>query len=454
MSVNNVMKRIASGLEKITTETIPSEVLNIAKSSIIDTCGVAIAGSNTPSAKKIHAVVAESFRDGNCTVLGNDITLNVFGAAVANGASAHALDFDDNCYAGIVHGSAVVLPAVLAVAQDNSSSGKKLLTSFIAGLEAQFAVAKAFSNDIYHRGWWTTSVLGVIGSAAGASKLLNLDKDATSHALGLAIVGGGATRSVRGTHAKHYYCGLAAERGITAARLALNGATGPLDVFEDLNGVNTVLNGGKFDTKYIDAIGKDFSILEPGIDIKKYPVCYASHTAVDGVKELLYLNNINSSNIKKIICTVPPVVASNLTFPEPSNPTEAQFSLEFAIATIIQHGSLDLTHLEDDFIRSPSLKNISKRVFMDIGVLPKGKIYNKNICPEWAQVEIMTNDGGHYKTFVGSPEGSAMRPLPEKLLYKKFTECLVYARTDRNAEKLYEKLRNIDQIENSLTLFD
>jgi len=454
MSTNNVVNRIAIGLEKITTESIPTKVLNIAKSCIIDTCGVAIAGSTTSSAKNIHAVVTESFRDGHCTVLGRTNTLNVFGAALANGVSAHALDFDDNCYAGIVHGSAVVLPSVLAVAQENSSSGNELLYSFIAGLEAQFAVAKAFSNDIYDRGWWTTSILGVIGSAAGACKLLNLDKEATSHALALAIVGGGATRSVRGTDAKHYYCGLAAERGVTAAKLALNGATGPLNVFEDLNGIKKVFNGDKFENKYIDMIGEEFSILEPGIDIKKYPVCYASHAAVDGVKELIDLNNIHSSNIKKIICTVPPVVASNLTFPNPANRTEAQFSLEFAIATIIEHGSLDLTHLEDKFVKSSRLKRVSELVCMKVSNLPKEKIDNKCICPEWAEVEIMTNDGSCYKIFVGAPVGSANRPLPEKLLYRKFSECLTFAKTDINTKKLYERLLNIDQIENSKALFN
>lgn len=454
MSTNNVINRITLGLEKITAESISAEVFNIAKSCIIDTCGVAIAGSTTRSARNIHSVVKESFRDGNCTVLGNTNTLNVFGAAVANGASAHALDFDDNCYAGIVHGSAVVLPSVLAVAQENSSSGNELLSSFIAGLEAQFAVAKALSNNIYDRGWWTTSILGVIGSAAGACKLLNLNREATSNALALAIVGGGATRSVRGTDAKHYYCGLAAERGITAAKLALNGATGPLNVFEDFNGITKVLNGDKFERKYIDMIGKEYCILKPGMDIKKYPVCYASHAAIDGVKELIDLNNINSFNIKKIICTVPPVVASNLTFPNPVNRTEAQFSLEYAIATIIEHGSLDLTHLEDKFVKSSRLKRVSELVYMNVSNFPKEEIDNKFICPEWAEIEIMTNDGMCYKTFVGAPVGSANRPLPEKLLYRKFSECLTYAKNDINPKELYERLLNIDQIENSSTLFD
>ena len=91
---------------------------------------------------------------------------------------------------------------------------------------------------------------------------------------------------------------------------------------------------------------------------------------------------------------------------------------------------------------------------MNVSNLPKEEIDNKFICPEWAEIEIMTNDGMCYKTFVGAPVGSANRPLPEKLLYKKFSECLTYAKNDTNPKELYERLLNIDQVENSSTLFD
>ena len=453
MSKNNVIDRLTYGLQKLNKNTIPTNVMEIAKNCIIDTVGVTIAGSVTPSAKKIYFSATETFKNGNCTILGCDKTLNAAGAALTNGAAAHALDFDDNCYAGIVHGSAVVLPTVLALAQENSLNGEKLLISFIAGLEIQFAIAKAFSNEIYDRGWWTTSLLGAIGSAASASKLLDLDTEATSNALALAAVGAGATRAVRGTHAKHFYCGLAAERGITTAKLAKNGAIGPLNAFEDVNGLTKVLNGDKFDPTKIDNIGKDFNMIEPGVDIKKYPVCYASHSAIDGVKSILEGNNLNPNMIKKIICTVPPVVGSNLTFPNPKNMSEAQFSLEFAIATVVKDDSLNLSHLTDKFINSNSLKAIQKKVFMKVNNLSVEQSKHKNICPEWADIEIIMNDSTVYKTFVSSPVGSSRRPLPERLLYKKFHDCLTYAETDNNVEKLYESLRSIESVHNLKSLF-
>ena len=155
-----IISRLTSGIKKLNTIKIPKEIVNIAKNLIIDISGVTFAGSRTKSASLIYNLAEETYLEGNCEIIGMKKKLNPAGAAFVNGAFGHSLDFDDNCYAGVVHGSSVVFPAVLACAQQNKLSGAELLKSFIIGLEIQFAVAKAFSNDIYHKGWWTTSVFG------------------------------------------------------------------------------------------------------------------------------------------------------------------------------------------------------------------------------------------------------------------------------------------------------
>ena len=118
----------------------------------------------------------------------------------------------------------------------------------------------------------------------------------------MAISGVGSIRAVRGTDAKHYYCGRAAESGVIANLLAMEGSTGPLDVFEDRNGIISILNDKAFEHSHINNIGKEFSLLTPGVDIKKYPVCYASHAAADGIKSIIESKNIPIENIDKIIC--------------------------------------------------------------------------------------------------------------------------------------------------------
>ncbi|MDG1430762.1 MAG: MmgE/PrpD family protein [Paracoccaceae bacterium] len=449
----HAIQALADAVVSLEFESIPGDVLNQAKRCVIDVCGVTLAGAKTESAKILFDTATETYGAGCCDIVGTPHRLNAPGAAFANGTAAHALDFDDNCYAGIVHGSAVVFPAVLAVAQQRGATGAELLLGFLAGLEVEFAVAKALSNSIYDKGWWTTSVLGVIGSAAGAAKIAGLDREKMEHTLALAAVGAGATRAVRGTAAKHYYCGRAAESGVIAAIAAMHGATGPANVFEDQSGFAQVLNGGEFDAKKVEGLGIEFGISDPGVDIKKYPVCYASHAAADAVKEIMGAEGLRANDIVSLTCTVPSVVASNLTYPAPRTPAEAQFSLHFAIAAIIVHGDITLEHLTTEMLSSAPIKRLLKLIEVKVGDIPLQHRSSSLICPEWGYVELTTRCGDHKTSFVGSPLGSASRPMSEEMLKKKFNACAQHGDYNNSASVLYDKILNIENLQNARDLF-
>ena len=448
-----VIEKLAAGIINLNSSTFPENVESIAKELIVDVSGAILAGSCTSSVHSIFDVASEIYSPGNCDIIGTNKSFNPSGAAFVNGASAHSLEFDDNCYAGVVHGSAVVFPAVLAFAQHKGLSGLDLLKSFIVGLETEFAVAKAFSNSIYDKGWWTTSVLGSIGSAAGVASLAKTNNREIENALSLAISGVGATRAVRGTSAKQYYCGRAAENGIISNFLAMKGSIGPLDVFEDRNGIISILNNKAFEHSYINNIGKEFGLLNPGVDIKKYPVCYASHAAADGVKSIIVSKQIAIENIDKIICTVPPIIASNLTFHNPNTIKEAQFSLEFAIATMLKYGDIKLEHLSSEYIMNSDIKNLIKKVKMNVSKLPENVKPSRKICPEWSSVELFTKSGERHEKFVGAPLGSSINPLPENMLFKKFHSCVKFSKINLATKSIYEKLINIEKVKNCRELF-
>ncbi len=448
-----VIQSLADAVVSLQLEAIPDDVIIDAKRCLIDICGVTLAGAKTQSAKMLLDTATETYAAGCCDVVGTLHKLNASGAAFANGSAAHALDFDDNCYAGIVHGSAVVFPAVLAVAQQRGATGAELLLGFIAGLEIEFAVAKALSNSIYDKGWWTTSVLGAIGSAAGVAKIADLDREKTEHTLALASVGAGATRAVRGTAAKHYYCGRAAESGVTAAVAAMQGATGPANAFEDQSGIAQVLNDGVFNPAEVEALGMEFGICDPGVDLKKYPVCYASHASADAVKEIMEAEGLRAENVASITCTVPPVVASNLTYPSPRTPAEAQFSLHFAIALIILHGDITLEHLTTEVLSNAPIKRLLQRIDVKVGDIPEQYRSSSLVCPEWGYVELITQSGDRKCCFVGSPLGSALRPMSEEMLQKKFNACSQFGDYNRSAPALYEKILNIENLQNVRDLF-
>ena len=479
-----IISRLTSGIKKLNTIKIPKEIINIAKNLIIDISGVTFAGSRTKSASLIYNLAEETYLEGNCEIIGMKKKLNPAGAAFVNGAFGHSLDFDDNCYAGVVHGSSVVFPAVLACAQQNKLSGAQLLKSFIIGLEIQFAVAKAFSNDIYHKGWWTTSVFGSVGSTAGTASLLGLKTNKIYHkgwwttsvfgsvgstagtasllglktnkiknALSISLSGVGAVRAIRGTNAKHYYCGKSAENGILSSNIAKKGATGPNDVFEDRNGILKILNDNEFNYEFIKNIGEDFSLLDPGVDIKKYPVCYASHAAADGINSILKSKKIKIREISQVICTVPPIIASNLTYNNPKTVKEAQFSMQFSIAMIIKFGSIKLNFLDDQYISDEDTKKLMEIIDMRVGELPNNIKKSEIICPEWSNVKLFDKSGNCYEKFVGAPIGSAKKPLDQVMLFNKFKSCIEFSGISKSPDYLYNKLINIEEIKNCRKLF-
>lgn len=450
---STIVETLAGKISAFDLDNVPSDVRATASRCLIDISGVTIAGSNTDSANRARSHCAETYAPGNCRLIGSSTVLSAPGAALANGVAAHALDFDDNSYAGVVHGSAVVFPAVLSIAQQQAVSGKDLLDAFIVGLETEFALGKAFTNSIYDKGWWTTSVLGGFGAVAGAVRLMHMEPEAIARALSFVAVGAGAIRALRGADTKHFYCGRAAEAGVVAAMMADRGGSAPLDAFEDRNGVLRIINDSLFEDEYIEQLGLGFFLKDPGVDIKRYPVCYASHAAIDAVLEILNSNKLAPEDITDVTCLVPPVVASNLSFTAPVTGEQAQFSMQFSIAAAILFGNVGLDHLRQGTLENADLRDLMHRVTMNVSDLPSGAESRTDISPEWAKVSVITQAGMKHEIFCGSARGSSAHPLSDTEVDEKFIICAEQAIEPQHVSSCLASLRSLDEVCDVRSLF-
>ncbi|HEY9212731.1 MAG TPA: MmgE/PrpD family protein [Ancylobacter sp.] len=419
------LQRIAGWSSTLTLEAVPDEVRGVARACFIDTLGVALAGSRTEVARRAQAVATVVGAPGACAVLGADARLAAPSAAFANATAAHALDFDDNCYAGVVHGSAVIVPAAFAMAQAVNASGAELLTAFIAGSEAEYALGSAATMSLYDRGWWTTGVLGPIGAAAAAARLLGLTANATASALGIALAGTGGAKAAFGTDAKPLLAGRAAEAGIIAALLAANGASGPHDAAEHKRGFAGLFNGGVFDPVAFGSLGTQWRLLDPGIDIKRIPVCLSSHAAVDAVVELVARNGVPLNDIVSIVCDVPPIVIANLIHDRPATKQQAQFSMPFAVAVSLRFGDLTLAHLDDALVNDPALVALMAKVEMVTGPTWDDPAALR-AAPEGAYVRLELRDGTVLTGYRAFPRGAAASPLSAAEIDAKFLGCTAH----------------------------
>lgn len=451
--VATAIRRIAEWSAGLSFDAVPDAVLSVGRNCLIDTIGVALAGASTPVAAIARTVACASAGAGPASVLGSGRKLTAPAAAFVNGTAAHALDFDDNCYAGVVHGSAVIAPASLAAAEMADLSGADLLTAFIAGSEVEYAVGAAAGPSLYDRGWWTTGVLGPIGAAAASARALRLDARQTADAIALAASGVGGAKACFGTDAKALLCGRAAEAGLLAALLARQGASGPWKVLEHPLGVAGLMNGGVFDASAIASLGRTWRLLHPGIDVKRMPVCLSSHAAVDAAMALVSENRIDITHIRRITCDVPPIVRANLAYDRPGTPQEAQFSMSFAVSAYLSFGDLRLDHLRPEVLIDPAVVELMAKVGMVTGRRwddPGARM----ATPEGAHVTVELTDGPVLECFRGHARGSAVYPLSTDEMDAKFLACAALTLGHRPAERLLPLLRCIEEQKHVRSFFN
>jgi len=443
-------ERLADWSAGLAFEAIPRRIAAIAKTCLVDTFGVALAGSAAPLSG-ITSSLAE--KDGPCAILGTRKRGTVQAAAFANASAAHALDFDDNCYAGLVHASAVVAPAVQAIGERQGLDGRSLLAAFVAGLEVEFAVGRAMPNVLYDRGWFTTALLGAIGAAAGASRALSLSPAQTANALGYAIAATGGSRIAIGSDAKPLIAGRAAALGVEAALLAEAGMSAPRDAIEGRGGLADLLVAGPFALHHLDRLGRSWGLEDPGIDRKPYPVCLSAHAAIDALDEILAQTDTAPEDVAAIEADVPAVVAGNLRHPSPLTAQQAQFSLPFALGCRLCFGEVSLDHLSDALLANRELRSAMEKVRMTTSVRWNAGIPSLSSFPEGAFVTLLTKGGKRLEAFVGAARGTVRNPMTERQIDEKFFVCATRALSRSQADRLHGALRGIENVADCRSLF-
>ncbi len=419
MKTPSIARRFAGfacGLERV-----DSEVRTAANRAMLDTLGVILAGGAHPSARAL----AEVTRGEGRAALATGGRADAESAALVNGTAAHVWDFDDTSYTGIMHGSAVVLPAAMALAQELGSGADSLRRAFVAGSEVAYALADLCTHEHYFRGWWSTVTLGLTGATAAAGCLLALDEDAMTSAIGLAAAASGGGKAVLGTDAKPLLVGESARRAVTFARAARAGLTGPEDAFEDERGFLKLLNQGAAVEAELETIGRRWRLCDPGLLFKTSPVCSAALAAIEQMNALMAELGASADEVAGVHAEVPQLVYESLVFQNPATPQEMQFSLPYALACAALHGRVRFEDLAPGAV-SPEKAAIMARVSVkrapDLSTDAMRKKY-----PESIRLTLTLKDGRSAAGFCGAARGMPERPLSDEELLEKFHAAGAYA---------------------------
>ena len=410
MTIQPLAQKFGNWSIGLSHDDIPIPVLLAARRAILDTIGVSAVGLE-------HAKVIAL---KNATPRNSESSDT---AAPVLGMAAHIWDFDDTSYTGIMHGSAVVFPAILVLARECNASETEVIEAFVIGSEVAYTLADICGHDHYFKGWWSTVTFGLVGATAGACRLLKLNSDMTTQAIGLAAAAAGGGKSVFGTHGKAYLVGETASRAIGFARAALAGLSGPVDAFEDNRGFFQLLNGGHAKIEEAETLGVRWRLTDPGLLFKTSPVCSAAHAAIDQMATLMTDAKALANDIVSIEAEVPDLVDISLVYPRPNSPQEAQFSLPYALACAALHGKIRLDDLDLGAIKSQQKLELMEKVKVIVAKdLSTNEMRNK--YPECARLKIMFSDGRTLNGFCGQAYGMPGRPLSNKDLLSKFHNCL------------------------------
>ncbi len=218
-------ERLAQRYAAVEFADLPQLVVDTAQLCVLDWLGVTLAGSSEPG-PRILLDMHSPVETGGASVIGHPgVRLSARDAALINGTSSHVLDFDDVNTVLIGHPSVAILGAAFALAESLGSSGRELITAFVAGYETACRVAAAVGPMSYLRGFHNTATIGTFGAAAAAAHLMGLDAELTQTTLGLAATQAAGLGCMVGTMTKSLHAGRACQNGVFAAQLAARGFT-------------------------------------------------------------------------------------------------------------------------------------------------------------------------------------------------------------------------------------
>ncbi|HKO27566.1 MAG TPA: MmgE/PrpD family protein, partial [Solirubrobacteraceae bacterium] len=223
--MDTAAERFASFSSSLTVERIPDPVLKSAKLHILDALGCGLAAHALDTAPAAREAMIETGSIGPATAIGVTYGLPPADAALVNGVTCHALDYDDTHTGAVAHVSVAVVPAALAVAQSEGADGADLLAAVVAGNEIVARLGMAVDTGFHARGFHATAVCGVFGATAAACRLQALDARTVTNALGIAgsMASGLLEYLADGSSTKRLHPGWAAHSAVIASRLAAHG---------------------------------------------------------------------------------------------------------------------------------------------------------------------------------------------------------------------------------------
>ncbi|NDL61747.1 MmgE/PrpD family protein [Acerihabitans arboris] len=409
----------------------------LARRAIVDTLACLYAGRGDFSTLAVRTA-GEPYlrRDYRARVIGGGRAPAAI-AALINGTSAHAIDYDDNFGPGMSHASAVLVPALLAAADELNAGGGQLVDAYLIGLQAQAFIGAGVGPSHYTAGWHGTSTVGCIGTAAGVAWLMGLDQAGIARALSNAVSFASGTKGQFGTPIKPLHAGWAARNAIEAAVLAQRGMRGRIDILEAPQGFGEMFGGAAPSGWDIPAIlGTRPHVIESvGVMPKRHPCCGSTHMIIDALSDLRDTHDFTDADVVSADTLVGIANQRNLAYAVPENEMQARFSMHYCVDTWLRNGALSVLDFtparvaqQTDPARLARITLRAYRAEQEAG----GKLPHR--------VTLTLRDGRRLEAERRLAKGSNTEPFSEAERRQKFIDCCAGLELP---DRLFDRLKSL-----------
>ncbi|MCA1647063.1 MAG: MmgE/PrpD family protein [Chloroflexi bacterium] len=452
----SLSQQLAGFARRLSAEQLPTDVREHVKLLVLDVAGLCLVARDEDFARAIMDVVTEMGGVPESRPLGLDAPMPAASAALVGGTLTHGHDFDDSHVGSTIHTTSSVVPAALALAEVQRSSGVEVLVTIAAGLEVNARIGLGAGDGFHRRGFHPTGVCGALAASQVAGRLLGLDAARMAQAMGISgSMASGLREAYLGgeTWAKRLHPGWAAHAGIIAARLARRDFSGPLRVLDGRFGLyNAMLGPGNWDSQRVVAgLGQEWEIRRIGF--KPYPCGVVIHPYLDALHGLMDEHRLAGSDLAAIHCRVAPGALETVCEPvdeklHPTSGYQGKFSLQFCLASLAIDGEVGLDTFRPEAAHDNRVLELADRVTYEAdSSLPYPRAHA-------AVVMVTTRDGQQFTRAETANRGSLENPMSAEDVRRKFRANAARVLDPAGIDALENEIMQLEHLPEARTVVD
>ncbi len=424
---------------------LPEAVRHEASRSLVNVMGCMLGGAIHPITNAISGALLDHSGPAHASLVGRASKADVFTATLINTVSASVLTFDDTHAQALVHPSAPVASAVLALCEWRRLGGAQFMDAFTAGVEILCRLAKAIAvaPATGNLRWALTSIAAPAAVAVAAGKLIGLDADQMVCAIGIAVTQSSGLRIGSGTMCFAYAPGAAAQAGLRAAVLAKSGMQGPADSLEGRDGLFQCFSQSPHPSAAVEGLGRQFEILAN--TYKPYPCGAVVHPAIDAMLEIAALPGFDASAVEHVALFVHAKTFALGNRPQPNAAHEAQVSVQHWAAAALLGGKAGMAEIDDDYIRDSAVATMRARIDLRV---------DEALTPVGAKAMVKMADGRTLHSRITHCTSSAERPMSDAQISAKFLQLAQKDYGSEEAKTILELCWNFSNVASVASIGD